>query len=66
MSRILRFGILGLVCALPLAIPQASQAAGPRCFYGGTPTYTRFCRPNGWYHYHWNHGRGYHHGHHRR
>ena len=54
MSRILRYGFLGLVFALPLAIPQASQAAGPVCVYPGRTVYTRAYRPSnyGWYHYH--------------
>ena len=29
MFRILRVGLLGLVCAVPFAMPQASQAAAP-------------------------------------
>jgi hypothetical protein len=61
MSRILHFALLGLALALPLAIPRVSQAAGPRCYYPTGPSYSRYCRPNGWYHWH-----GYCHGHHRR
>jgi len=29
MFRYLRMGLLGLVCAVPFAMPQASQAAAP-------------------------------------
>ena len=67
MSRILRIGLLGLVLAAPLAIPQASQAAGPVCVYPGRPIYTRTYRPYyyGWYRYHWHGHRHGHHYHHR-
>ena len=64
MSRILRIGLLGLVLAAPLAIPQATQAAGPVCVY---PIYARSYRPHyyGWYRYHWHGHRDGHHYHHR-
>jgi len=39
MSRILRYGLLGLVCAVPLAIPQSSEAAAP-----ARAAPARFCR----------------------
>jgi hypothetical protein len=29
MFRVLRYGLLGLIFALPFAVPQASQAAAP-------------------------------------
>jgi hypothetical protein len=59
MSRILRFALLGLVLAVPFALPSASQAAS-RHYYRGR-TVTRSCRP---YHYGWYHT-GYRHGHYR-
>jgi len=55
MFRLLRFGLLGLVFALPFAIPQASQAAAPAGFVrcGPCVTWTRFhCGP----HYRYVHG----------
>jgi len=68
MSRILRIGLLGLIFAAPLAIPQSSEAAGPVCVYPGRPIYARSYRPYsyGWYRYHWyGHHRHGHHYHHR-
>jgi len=40
MSRLLRFGLLGLVFALPFAVPQASQAAAPANFVRCRPCFT--------------------------
>jgi hypothetical protein len=61
MFRILRYGLLGLLFALPLAIPQASQAASPsnvvRCrpvivrpYHAARVIYSP-CQPHffGWY-----------------
>lgn len=66
MSRILRFGLLGLVLAVPFALPSASEAAAPACVYPGRPVYTRSCRPYvyGWYRYH-GYGHAHHHAHYR-
>ncbi len=62
MFRILRYGLLGLLFALPLAIPQASQAASPasviRCrpvivrpYHVGRVIYSPCYRPFiGWHH----------------
>jgi hypothetical protein len=52
MSRILRFAVLGLVLALPLGIPQVSQAASRAC-----GVHARACYNYGGYHRYW-------HGHH--
>ena len=62
MFRMFRYGLLGLAFALPLAMPQASQAASPsnvvccrpvvvRPYFAGRVIYSPF-RPHfyGWYH----------------
>jgi hypothetical protein len=53
MSRIVRFGLLGLVCALPLALPQSSEAArrvtSRSCYTGRC--YTVPYRTAGWHHH---------------
>jgi hypothetical protein len=40
MFRLLRFGLLGLVCAVPFAMPQASQAAAPAGIVRCRPAFT--------------------------
>jgi hypothetical protein len=46
MFRTLRYGFLALVCAIPLAIPQTSQAAGTVHGRQGNPCYAYRYNPN--------------------
>ena len=43
MFRMLRYGLLGLVFALPFAMPQASQAAAPGIVVRCRPVIVRPC-----------------------
>jgi hypothetical protein len=54
MSRILRFAVLGLVLALPLGIPQVSQAASRACGVHARAgyTYSPYRHWHGHYHHH--------------
>jgi hypothetical protein len=56
MFRALRFGLLGLILALPFAVPEASQAAAPAGFVRCRPVVVRpYCGRNRscWYgHWH--------------
>jgi hypothetical protein len=63
MSRILRFGLLALLCAAPFALPAATEASPARAYHGRVcyagPTSYRW-------HYHYGHGhRNGHYRHHR-
>jgi hypothetical protein len=52
MFRILRYGVLAAVCAVPFALPQASQAARPARYLPYRAA-GRYCAP---YHHHYWHG----------